>query len=254
MEAPQPPSHAGLSVGPAWDDRAGDVSPSELDLALADRGKIGAAAVELFTELNVFSGAAFMRHNLRLFRIARLLLARARIEFDPQVAFAIAVVHDLGLIVPHRAGRQGAEKPQGLAPDLCAAMAETRCYTERSWLLYEHALSRHTTEDLEVTRDCLTLNHRIAPLRGTSPIAECFRQAVWAEHSLGRLRFGLGHEELAQIFREHPRRGLNGVLFNFWSTTLRREPASVVRGILFEGPARLPGSVPRSVPERTAGA
>lgn len=68
-----------------------------------------------------------------------------------------------------------------------------------------------------VVDECLLYNHRIRPAPGVGPEAECFRRAVWVEHTLGARRYGLGWSAVREVFRELPRDNFDAVLFDFAS-------------------------------------
>jgi hypothetical protein len=155
---------------------------------------------------------------VRLYHFARLLLDDRRIDFPDGLAYAVALFHDLGLFATDAAGDN---------------------YLERSATLFEQAMADLplpaglTAEGL---RACLIYNHRLRRPDALSPTAECFRRAVWVEHTHGLLRYGLDKSSVRQVFRDHPRDDFSLVLLDFTRRVLIAEPTTVVDGIFFGGP------------------
>jgi hypothetical protein len=182
-----------------------DLPPKPVDLV--------AHADEIFDRYSIYPGEGFRNHNRRLFEFVRLGLAAEGVEFDADLAYLIATVHDLGLI---------SERDQG------------ENYMARSLALLERE-----TADLNLPGDhgliaeCLLYNHRVSAVPNLSRAAEIFRRAVWVEHSRGIKRYGLDRGTVRDVFRRFPRGNLDRVLLDFWWRTIRHEPRSIVDGILF---------------------
>lgn len=169
------------------------------------------SADEVFDRLSPYPGVGFRNHCFRLYEFTRQLLAARSIEFDLDTAYAIAMVHDLGLVHP----------------------APGDNYLRRSLSIFEETLGELTTEDPDLVRQCLLLNHRLMPVPGASAVAEAFRSAVWIEHSRGLKRYGLDKAAVGEVFELYPRGNLDAVLFDFFARTLRHEPKTIVDGIFF---------------------
>ncbi len=169
------------------------------------------SADEVFDRLSPYPGEGLRNHCFRLYEFARQLLAARGIPFDLDTAYAIAMVHDLGLV--HAAPGDN--------------------YLQRSLAIFEQRLGAFTRENPELVRQCLLLNHRLLPVPGASEVAEVFRSAVWIEHSRGLKRYGLDKAAVDEVFELYPRGNLDEVLLDFFSRTLRHEPRTIVNGIFF---------------------
>lgn len=168
----------------------------------------------IFDAVSPYEGDGFRNHCTRLFHFASMLMAQRGVEMDSDVAYAIAMWHDLGIV---------SEQDQG------------RNYLQRSLALFE----RETRDvdlgdvDTKTITECLLYNHRLLAVPGLSNTAECFRQAVQIEHSRGLLRFGLSKSAIKTKFDEYPRDNFDRVLVDFTWRTLKREPLTIVRGVFF---------------------
>jgi len=179
-------------------------------------------ADEVFARTSPYQGHGLRNHSRRLFHFAALLMEKRGVSLDPALAYFIAMIHDLGLV---------SEKDEGVN------------YLRRSLALF-HRETRGMelpAADPEVVEQCIVYNHRVLPVPGLSPVAECFRNAVMIEHSRGLLRFGLPKEKVKPVFAEHPRDDFDRVLLDFTWRTIRREPLTLVNGI-FLGPPATPVS------------
>lgn len=173
-----------------------------------------AHADAVFEATSPYEGSGFRNHCRRLHRFATMLLAQRGHTFDAEVAYTIAMWHDLGIV---------SERDQGHG------------YLQRSRALF-HRETRGLDlrgVDLDLVDECLLFNHRLLPVPNLSPEADCFRLAVIIEHSHGALRFGLDRAAVRQVFAELPRGNFDRVLLDFTWRTLRREPLSIVSGIFF---------------------
>ncbi len=170
------------------------------------------AADELFERLSPYPGMGFRNHCFRLFEFTRQLLVASDIHFDWDTAYAVAMVHDLGLV--HDAPGDN--------------------YLQRSLSIFEMSF-RHVDvpEQRQAVSECLLLNHRLFPVPNASPAAEAFRQAVWIEHSRGLKRYGLTKAAVDEVFELYCRDNLDAVLLDFFSRTLRKEPRTILSGIFF---------------------
>jgi hypothetical protein len=169
-------------------------------------------ADEVFDRTSPYEGNGLRNHCRRLFHLASLLMDARGLELDPGLAYFIAMIHDLGLV---------SEQDQGVN------------YLRRSLALF-----RRETKDIalpqadpELIEQCIVYNHRVLPVPGLAPVAECFRNAVMIEHSHGLLRFGLPRESVKPIFQAYPRENFDRVLLDFTWRTIKREPLTLVNGI-----------------------
>lgn len=173
--------------------------------------KLVTTADDLFDRLSPYPGSGFRNHCFRLYEFARQLMLARAIKFDTDTAYAIAMVHDLGLV--HEAPGDN--------------------YLRRSLAIFEEALGGLTPETPAVVSECVLFNHRVLPVPGVTAAAEAFRQAVWIEHTRGVKAFGLDKAAVDEVFETYPRDNLDRVLLDFLGRTLRREPRTIVRGIFF---------------------
>lgn len=168
----------------------------------------------LFHRSSPYAGDGLRNHNLRLYRLASALLAQRGLRLDDGLVFALAMVHDLGIVNTQLPGAT---------------------YLERSLALLQlECAGRRLPEPRPgVVAQCLLLNHRLRRPPEIFEEAECFRDAVLIEHSRGLLRFGLPAAQVRAVFGELPRADLDAVLLDFAWRTLRREPRTLVRGVFF---------------------
>ncbi|MCA9719335.1 MAG: hypothetical protein H6713_11365 [Myxococcales bacterium] len=171
-------------------------------------------ADEVFARTSPYSGDGFRNHCKRLFTFTSMLLAREGTELDRDLAYAIAMCHDLGLV---------SEQDQGY------------CYLDRSRALFHREMADLQLGDTprEIIDECLLYNHRLLPVPNLSPQADAFRRAVQIEHTRGLLRFGLDRDAVARTFEQHPRDNFDRVLLDFTWRVARREPWTLVKGIFF---------------------
>lgn len=174
---------------------------------------LAAHAEGVFEETSPYDGDGFRNHCRRLFLFTEMLLKKDSIELPRDVAYAVAMCHDLGIVTQKDSGPT---------------------YLERSRSLFEREMTGY---DLHVPQrlldECLVYNHRLMPVPGLSPQADAFRRAVQIEHSRGLLRFGLDRAQVAAVFTAYPRDNFDRVLLDFTWRTLRREPWTIVKGIFF---------------------
>lgn len=180
-------------------------------VVIAVHSNLVASADEVFERMSPYPGVGFRNHCFRLYEFTRQLLAARGLEFDLDTAYAIAMVHDLGLVYP----------------------APGDNYLRRSLSIFQESLGPLTPEAPELVGQCLLLNHRLLPVPGASEVAEVFRSAVWVEHSRGLKRYGLDKAAVDEVFELYPRDNLDSVLLDFFKRTLRREPKTIVDGIFF---------------------
>ncbi|MFO0635457.1 MAG: hypothetical protein U0168_21645 [Nannocystaceae bacterium] len=175
------------------------------------------AADAIFDRVSPYEGDGLRNHCRRLHRFATALLAARGLELDADLAYLVAMVHDLGIV---------SERDEGTN------------YLQRSRALFhrEAASLALPTFDTRVVDECLVYNHRVLSVPNLSAEAECFRNAVMIEHSRGMIRFGLPREDVRKVFEDLPRDNFDRVLVDFTWRTLKREPLTIVRGIFF-GPA-----------------
>ena len=172
-------------------------------------------ADEVFEHYSPYPGDGLRNHCRRLFRFATMHLQRDGAELDDDLAYAVAMVHDLGLLSQDDLGKH---------------------YMARSAALFTRLFAPHLEPQdpqLQIAEQCLLYNHRLLPKRGVCRQAELFRRAVWTEHSLGKKRYGLERAAVQQVFDELPRDNFDMVLRDFTKRVMLSEPLSVVRGIFF---------------------
>ena len=152
----------------------------------------------------------------------RAHVAQAAVVYGLAVAVALTLVGAVGC---------GGFKDVNLVSE----QDEGHSYMERSVSLF-HRETRGLDlgdADPQVLDECLLYNHRLLPVPGLQPAAECFRRAVIIEHARGLWRYGLAREEVAPLFERYPRDNFDRVLVDFTWRVIRREPLTLFRGILF---------------------
>ena len=171
-----------------------------------------ALADETFESTSPYDGIGFRNHCHRLFHLATMLMEHRGVELPHDLAYLVAMVHDLGIV---------SEQDQG-----------------DNYLRRSRALFHRITEDVDlpdvdpaVVDECLLYNHRVLPVPNLSAQAECFRKAVQIEHSRGLLRFGLPKGPVRELFKRYPRGNFDRVLLDFTIRTFKREPRTLVDGI-----------------------
>lgn len=170
-------------------------------------------AEAVFEATSPYDGDGFRNHCRRLFLFTELLLAREGTPFPRDLAYAIAMCHDLGIVSRDDTGRT---------------------YLERSRSLFAREMADYRVDaPPELVGECMIYNHRVLPVPGLSPQADAFRRAVQIEHGRGLIRFGLSREQVAAVFAAYPRDNFDRVLLDFTWRTLRREPWTLVKGIFF---------------------
>jgi hypothetical protein len=168
----------------------------------------------VFERVSPYDGIGFRNHCRRLHRFATMLMRAQGLSLHDDVAYAMAMWHDLGLV---------SEQDQGVT------------YLRRSWSLFQRESEGFDLHgaDPHVLEECMVYNHRVLPVPGLSPEAECFRRAVIVEHTHGLKRWGLPRDAVREVFAELPRGNFDRVLLDFTWRTLRREPKTLVKGIFF---------------------
>lgn len=172
----------------------------------------------VFERTSPYPGNGFLHHCKRLFGFATMLLEREGLELPRDVAYAIAMWHDLGLVTEQDEGQNYLQRSRALF------------YRESRGLDLGGAPTR-------IVDECLLYNHRLLPVPNLSREADCFRRAVIIEHSRGFLRFGLDRDAVREQFVRYPRDNFDRVLLDFTVRTIRREPLSLVSGVFFGHPA-----------------
>lgn len=174
---------------------------------------LAAHADEVFEATSPYDGDGFRNHCRRLFLFTEMLLAHDGTPLPRDVAYAIAMCHDLGIVSRGDTGRT---------------------YLERSRSLFAREMAGFKLDTpQEVLDECLIYNHRLLPVPNLSRQADAFRRAVQIEHTRGLLRFGLPREPVAAVFAAYPRGNFDRVLLDFTWRTLRHEPLTLVHGIFF---------------------
>lgn len=177
-------------------------------------GHLSTLADEVFERTSPYEGVGFRNHCRRLHRFATMLMQARGLEFDLDLAYLVAMVHDLGLVSEQDEGDN---------------------YLQRSRALFHRETTGLDLGDVspQIVDECLVYNHRLLPVPDLSSEAECFRRAVIIEHSRGLKRWGLDRAAVKQVFEELPRGNFDRVLMDFTWRTLRREPLTLVHGIFF---------------------
>jgi hypothetical protein len=173
-----------------------------------------AHADAVFERVSPYAGGGFRHHCRRLHRFACALLDAEGLELDRDVAYMIAMWHDLGLVTEQDEGHD---------------------YLQRSRALFHREANglELPGTDPEVLDQCLLYNHRLQSVPNLGPEAECFRKAVMIEHSRGLLSFGVDRSTIKIAFEEFPWDNFERVLLDFAWRTIKREPLTLVRGIFF---------------------
>ncbi len=189
-------------------------SPSAEHSLQLPSSDLASHAEAVFDRVSPYDGTGFRNHCCRLFHFTELLMAADEVSMDRDLAYAIAMCHDLGIV--------------------------SRDDTGPNYLARSRALFARETADLNlgetsptIIDECLLYNHRLLPVPNLSRQANAFRRAVQIEHGRGLLRFGLPAATVRAVFDRYPRDNFDRVLLDFTWRTLRREPLSLVRGIFF---------------------
>lgn len=172
----------------------------------------------MFERTSPYEGNGFRHHCRRLFTFASKLMEHRGLSMNEDVAYAIAMWHDLGLVSEQDEGHN---------------------YLERSRALFLREIHGFDLAGVDrgVVDQCLLYNHRLFPVPNLCPQAECFRRAVLIEHSRGILRFGLDRTQVRDTFTAYPRDNFDRVLLDFTWRTVKREPLTLVSGVFFGHPA-----------------
>ena len=176
-------------------------------------GPLAAHADEVFERVSPYDGDGFRNHCRRLFHLTELLMIKNRAQMDRDVAYAIAMCHDLGIVSRDDTGP--------------TYLARSRALFERETAGYDLRVAD------DVVDECMLYNHRLLPVPNLSPQADAFRRAVQIEHTHGIIRFGLDAAPVRAVFERYPRGNFDRVLLDFTWRTLRREPGTIVNGIFF---------------------
>ncbi len=169
-------------------------------------------ADSVFDRLSPYEGDGLRNHCRRLYHLAMMLMTKEGVELDRNVAYLVAMIHDLGLVAEHLEGKT---------------------YLHRSYALFEQIVDGHDLGGArpDVLRECLLFNHRLRPIEGLSRQANCFRRAVQIEHTRGLARFGLDKRAVGEVFAAYPRENFDRVLVDFTWRVVKREPWTLVSGI-----------------------
>jgi hypothetical protein len=177
-------------------------------------GPLARHADEVFERVSPYDGVGFRNHCRRLFHFTELLMRNDRIEMDRDVAYSVAMCHDLGIVSRDDTGP--------------TYLARSRALFERETAGYDLAGT-----PAQILDECMLYNHRLLPVPNLSPQADAFRRAVQIEHARGLLRFGLDAGEVREVFARYPRGNFDRVLLDFTWRTLSREPLTLINGIFF---------------------
>lgn len=177
-------------------------------------GALARHADAVFERVSPYDGVGFRNHCRRLFRFSEMLMRQADAAMDRDVAYAVAMCHDLGIVSRDDTGPT---------------------YLARSRALFERETAGHDLAGTpaQIIDECMIYNHRLLAVPNLSAPADAFRRAVQIEHSHGLLRFGLDPVAVKQVFARYPRGNFDRVLLDFTWRTLTREPLTLVHGIFF---------------------
>ena len=165
-------------------------------------------ADDILARHDPYPGEGLRNHCLRLADLCLLHAARNGDELDGDLVYLAAMLHDLGLMQPPRAGVDYLHRTVELAHR-------------------EVADAGLDSAQLEALDECLLYNHALRLPHPLRPLAARFRDAVSTEHSLGLRRLGLQRADVRRVFRRHPRDNFNRVLADFfWKTTVH-EPGTI---------------------------
>jgi hypothetical protein len=163
---------------------------------------------QIFERYNIYPGVGERNHCLRLIEFALLHGREMKVSVDEDLLHLAAMLHDLGLMV-------------SIEPDTNYL---TRTVEIARKELAPVELGDERWQPLE---DCLLYNHAVRPPYELPPVAECFRRAVFTEHTRGVRRFGVSRHLVKAVFREIPWANFSAVLADFvWKTALF-EPGSL---------------------------
>jgi len=171
-------------------------------------------ADEIFERVSPYDGDGFRNHCRRLFHFTEMLMQRDAATMDREVAYTVAMCHDLGIVSRDDTGPT---------------------YLARSRALFERETAGHDLAGTpsHIVDECMLFNHRLLPVPNLSPQANAFRRAVQIEHGRGLLRFGLERDAVKAVFARYPRGNFDRVLLDFTWRTLTREPLTLINGIFF---------------------
>ena len=177
-------------------------------------GPLARHADEVFERVSPYDGIGFRNHCRRLFHFTELLMRRDAAEMNREVAYTVAMCHDLGIVSRDDTGPT---------------------YLARSRALFERETAGHDLKGTpgHILDECMLYNHRLMSVPNLSPQADAFRRAVQIEHGRGYLRFGLDPAEIGAVFAAYPRGNFDRVLLDFTWRTLTREPLTLINGIFF---------------------
>jgi hypothetical protein len=183
-------------------------------VAVPSPSPLVAKADEVFERTSPYEGFGFRHHCQRLHRFTLMLMEKRGVEMPSDLAYLVAMCHDLGIV---------SERDEG------------HNYLQRSLALFhrETADMQLPSFDPKVLDECLLFNHRVLAVPNLSPQADCFRNAVMIEHGRGLIRFGLDRADVKAVYEAYPRGNFDRVLLDFTWRTLRREPLTLVHGIFF---------------------
>lgn len=189
-----------------------DRHPAGYAQAEAADSPLVALADEVFAQTSPYEGDAFGNHCRRLFHLATMLMDREGVTMPHDVAYLVAMVHDLGIVSTRDEGPN---------------------YLARSRALFHRVTALSTLPDIDpdIVDECLLYNHRLFSVPNLSRQADCFRRAVQIEHARGYVRFGLDKGPVRALFHRYPRGNFDRVLLDFTVRTLKREPRTLIDGV-----------------------
>ena len=159
-------------------------------------------------------GVPLENHCIRLAEFTLGLAKLRGIDANPDLVYAGAYLHDIGLLVPNDDSKNY----------LYRGAAFVTPYLEE-WGLGQ--------KEKRQMNDMLLYNHSFRTVSGISPLGKAMRCAVQVEHSFGKWSHGLDRGVRKEIFKQFPRNGLNSVLFDFFKISLKRDGTTELLRLFF---------------------
>ena len=160
-------------------------------------------ALELLRAVSPY-GEALENHCLRIAEFSLAIAAHDGVDCDPDLLYAGAYLHDIGLLVPNDDSYNY----------LYRGLAYVRPHMA-AWGL--------DGERQGALADMLLYNHALRSVKPISPMGDLMRLGVHVEHSFGRWSHGVPRAKRKAVFSQYPRGDFNRVLYDFFKITLKRD-------------------------------
>ena len=169
-----------LAKAPLTDDPPAQPATSSVRPGLdLPAGPLASHAEAVFERVSPYDGDGFRNHCRRLFHFTEMLMARNDAAMDRDVAYAIAMCHDLGIVSRDDTGPN---------------------YLARSRALFERETAGFDLHGAQgrVVDECMLYNHRLMRVPNLSGQADAFRPARdrRAGENLGSHPERTGHQQL----------------------------------------------------------